>query len=251
MDNLITISYSILTHNETDSLDRLLDSLDKHIEEYDEIVIVDDNSTNQQTLDILEKYKSKRKNVYVYKNSLNNDFSQQKNFANSKCNKEYIFNIDSDELLSDTMFRTIREIISLNKEVDVYKVPRINKVSGLTLKHIEKWGWNISKLPAEVSEKELDINGEELKLLKLYNLVLSEKDGVFTYFDPIINYPDFQYRLYKNKPEIKWVNHVHEVVLGYKTFSHLPTEKNYCLLHYKEIARQETQNNYYDTFTRK
>ena len=41
------ISYSILTHNEDESLQKLLEFLVKHKDEEDEIVILDDYSDNQ------------------------------------------------------------------------------------------------------------------------------------------------------------------------------------------------------------
>ena len=47
------ISYSILVHNETDSLEKLLDCLVKYKEPQDEIVILDDFSDNKKTKSIL------------------------------------------------------------------------------------------------------------------------------------------------------------------------------------------------------
>ena len=74
----------------------------------------------------------------------------------------------------------------------------------------QKWGWNI------------DVNG-------------------------FVNFPDYQWRIYKNKPEIKWVNKVHEKLTGYKQYAALPPEVDFCLEHHKTIARQEKQNAFYDT----
>ena len=48
------ISYSILTHNEDESLQRLLEFLVKHKDEEDEIVILDDYSDNEKTKEILD-----------------------------------------------------------------------------------------------------------------------------------------------------------------------------------------------------
>ena len=48
------ISYSILTHNETDSLSELIQFLVKHKDEEDEIVILDDYSDNEKTSEILD-----------------------------------------------------------------------------------------------------------------------------------------------------------------------------------------------------
>ena len=62
-----------------------------------------------------------------------------------------------------------------------------------------------------------------------------------------VNFPDYQWRIYKNNGKIKWKNKVHEVLEGYKTLTALPTEEIYCLIHEKTIKKQEKQNSYYDT----
>jgi hypothetical protein len=100
-------------------------------------------------------------------------------------------------------------ILESNPEVDVYLVPRINTVSGLTEEHIQKWKWKV------------------------------EGDR--------INFPDYQWRIYKNIPTIKWINKVHERLDGFKTYSTLPPQDEFCLLHPKTIERQEKQNNFYNT----
>ena len=53
------ISYSILTHNETDSLSELIQFLVKHKDEEDEIVILDDYSDNEKTKEIAKKLNMK------------------------------------------------------------------------------------------------------------------------------------------------------------------------------------------------
>jgi hypothetical protein len=92
----------------------------------------------------------------------------------------------------------------------MFLVPRVNTVEGLTPEHIAKWGWNVS-----------------------------DKGWV--------NFPDYQTRIYKNIPEIKWEGKVHERIIGTKTFSPLPAEEVWSLYHPKEITRQEKQNNFYET----
>lgn len=67
------------------------------------------------------------------------------------------------------------------------------------------------------------------------------------YNTPIVNWCDYQWRIWKNKPEIKWKNKVHEVLDGYKTYSTLPAEPEFSLKHPKGIERQKKQNAYYDT----
>ena len=52
------ISYAILTHNEGEDIDKLLTFLVENKREEDEIVIVDDNSTDEKTIEVLDKFKS-------------------------------------------------------------------------------------------------------------------------------------------------------------------------------------------------
>ena len=47
--NNFSISYSILTHNETDSLLKLIEFLVDYKDDEDEIVILDDYSENKET----------------------------------------------------------------------------------------------------------------------------------------------------------------------------------------------------------
>ena len=67
------------------------------------------------------------------------------------------------------------------------------------------------------------------------------------YYKPIINWCDYQTRIVKNTPSIKWKNKVHEILEGYKQYAALPAEDEFCLLHPKTIERQEKQNSFYNT----
>ena len=48
------------------------------------------------------------------------------------CTKDYIVNIDSDELPNVELLNILPGILEANPEVDLYYVPRINTVSGIT-----------------------------------------------------------------------------------------------------------------------
>ena len=76
------ICYKILTHNETDSLEKLLDFLFENIEETDHIIVCDDFS-DSPTRKILAKYvieDSERLKQYDYfQHRLEGDFSKQHN----------------------------------------------------------------------------------------------------------------------------------------------------------------------------
>jgi len=203
----LSISYSILTHNEIDSLLRLIDFLVKYKDDEDEIVILDDYSENKETKKILDATVS----IYDIKfeqRHLLKDFAGQKNYLRRMCTGGYIFNLDADELPKLHLIRNIKEILKTNSNIDLIWVPRINTVDGLTQEHIQKWNWQIN-----------------------------ERGW--------INFPDWQGRIHKNRPNIRWENPVHEIMVGYNEYSFLPAEEEYCIVHHKVIEKQEKQNEFY------
>ena len=201
------ISYSMLTHNETDSLSELIQFLVKHKDEEDEIVILDDYSDNEKTKEILDTMCSineiKFEQRYLYK-----DYAGQKNALTRMCKGEYIINIDADELPNKWLMKNIKSILEANPTIDLYWVPRVNTVDGLTQDHMQQWGWNVNE-------------------------------------HGWINFPDYQGRIWRNRPNIMWKNKVHEVLTGYKEHTFLPAEEEFCFYHPKDIDKQEKQNKLY------
>ena len=111
---MVSISYCITTHNEGSVyIKPLLDRLLKFLQPEDEVVVVDDFSTEPSTISVLEEYRDK---INLYFNSLDNDFAAHKNFAKSKCIKEYIFFIDADENVHENLLLTIKEILYNNSK---------------------------------------------------------------------------------------------------------------------------------------
>ena len=106
------------------------------------------------------------------------------------------------------MIENLSTILEMNKDVDLYFVPRINTVSGITDEHIKKWGWNVNE--------------------KGY-----------------INFPDQQGRIFRKK--MSFYGKVHERIVGGEKFATLPLDEEYCIQHHKQIERQERQNNFYNT----
>ena len=202
-----TISYAITACNEHVELERLLDQLNEHIRPEDEIVLQLDVTATSQVAKVAEKYNVGTKYEYhrVYA-SLNGDFASFKNNLKNHCSKDYIFQIDADEYLSETLLEYLPAILEDNTHIEMLSVPRINTVEGLTEQHIKQWGWNVNK-------------------------------------DGWVNYPDYQNRILKNKPEIYWVNKVHEKIIGAMTTADMPYGLD--LIHPKTIERQEKQNQLY------
>ena len=203
------ISYAITVCNEFVEIQRLVNFLVKHKHPKDEIVILYDESNGDIEIENYLRSHSVNGEFNWHKGKFKGHFADWKNKLTSLCNGEYIFQIDADEMVSAYMVENIGMLLQYNN-VDVLKVPRINTVKGLTPEHINKWRWGVNE-------------------------------------QGWVNFPDFQWRIYKNNGEIKWKNKVHEVLDGYRTMSYLPTEEPWCLQHPKTIERQEKQNEYYQT----
>ena len=206
---MASISYAITVHNELEELTKLLNFLQMRIREEDEIVIqYDEGGVTDEVMDYLNLMDSIHDNHKVIGFPLNNHFANYKNNLKSNCSKDYIFQIDADEIPHEYLVEVIGEVLDTNN-VDILFVPRINTVEGLTQEHITKWGWQ-----------------------------LNDKGWV--------NFPDYQTRIYRNTKDVQWMNKVHERITGYDTFSSLPTDEQWCLYHQKQIERQEKQNEYYE-----
>ena len=149
-------------------------------------------------------------NIKSEAKSFKHHFADWKNYLTSLCSGDYIFQIDADEFPHDILLEKLPSILESNPDNEVYLTPRVNTVTGLTQEHVTKWRWNVD-----------------------------EEDRV--------NWPDYQWRIWKNKPEIKWVNKVHERLEGFKTYAPIPALHDLALQHPKTIDRQEKQNAYYDT----
>ena len=204
------ITYAVTVCNEFIEIQRLVHHLLKNKRVQDDVVILYDSKNGNPDIETFLRSHSVNGEFMWHKGEFEGHFADWKNKLNMLCTGDYIFQIDADEIPTKTLLEYLPDIIEGNPTVDVLLVPRINTVVGLTPEHIAKWGWNINS------------NGW-------------------------VNFPDYQWRIWQNKPEIKWKNKVHEVLEGYKIMSTLPSEEDYSLYHSKTIEKQEKQNNYYDT----
>lgn len=203
------ISYTITVCNEEKEINSLLHFISNRMRDTDEIVVqMDSESVTDAVRGVIEQYKQKIKSLVVIEYPLNNNFADFKNNLKKHCSKDWIFNIDADELPAGTLMENIYTILEDNHEVEMLLVPRWNIVDDITEEHIIKWRWTIDK------------KGR-------------------------INWPDFQTRIYRNVDNIVWQNKVHERLIGFNSYSALPEEDEYCLFHSKTIERQEKQNDFY------
>lgn len=204
---MVKVSFAITVCNEVNELKRLLPFLIDNVRHSDEIVILfDEKNGDVEVWNYLVEY-DKLSNVKVIKSlDFNNNFADWKNKLNEYCTGNFIFQLDADEMVNPDFIEMLPILFELNPEVELYYLPRINTVDGITDEHIKMWGWKVD-----------------------------EKNR--------INYPDYQGRLHKKG--LKWSGKVHEKIVGAKYYSILPDLDVYSLIHHKTIERQEKQNNFY------
>lgn len=215
------ITYAVTAVDEHVELERLLRFLRDTIRKQDEVIIQLDEKHSQAVLEVcnlftnfnhtncLETYCIPNSKFYVV--ALNNDFATFKNEIQKRATGDYIFQIDADEMPTKYLIESLPEYIELNPVIDMYLIPRINKVTGITEEHINRWGWRVN-----------------------------EKGW--------INFPDWQWRIYKNDSSIQWKNTVHEQLTGFKHYTMMLADEKHALIHEKTIARQERQNEFYEKF---
>lgn len=201
------ISYAITVCDELQEIKRLVPFLLEHKRPEDEIIVLfDQKNGSDEVIDFLLPFNG-LPNVQTWRGMVFvNDFAIWKNKLNDYCSGDYILQLDADEMITEELIKSLPSILESNAEVDLFVLPRINTVKGITEEHIKMWGWK------------QDENGR-------------------------INFPDWQGRLYRKG--LKWYGKVHEKIIGAKTYSIMPEEDGYCILHPKTIERQEKQNNFY------
>lgn len=197
----MNLSYLVTCHNETDSLDKLLSKLCEFRGGQHEIVLLDDNSDNTTTLEIIQKYKNQ---IQYCRKKLEKDYGKHKNYGIEQCKGKWIFQVDADEYPTDLLTQNIDLILEQNDENEVIWIPRLNIFHGVTNNDINTWGWKF--------------NGK------------------------YINFPDYQSRLYRNLPHIRYQRRLHEKVEGFKSYTFMPPQEEYALVHEKTIEKQRSTN---------
>jgi glycosyltransferase involved in cell wall biosynthesis len=205
------ISYAVTVSNEFDETIRLINHLKNYKGDNAEIVVLLDSPKVPKELEeFLILCADGKEDFTLIISQFNGDFAAWKNFLTLHCKGDWIYQIDADEMIDAELMVNLEDILNDNDDVELFFIPRINTVTGLTDYHIKKWGWNVNELGW-------------------------------------VNFPDYQSRLYKKKDEIIWKNKVHERIYGYQKYSNFPAEPMFCIKHDKDIKRQEKQNSYYET----
>jgi hypothetical protein len=132
------ISYAIPVCNEFVEIQRLIAFLLENKRDEDEIVVLyDSNNGDKEVETYLRKMNADKTRFRWASYAFEGDFAEMKNRLSGMCEGDYIFQIDADEMVTEYMVRLLPQILAVNNETDLIRVPRVNKVEGLTESHIK------------------------------------------------------------------------------------------------------------------
>lgn len=198
--------------NEHRELDRLLSLLLPFVRPVDEVVVlVDQKKATAETYNTLVQYPQ----VLKRDGDFTGNFAEWRNLLTSLCSKDWIFQIDADEVVVPTLISRVQECIQNAWGMKAFALPRINTVQGLTQEDIAKWHWQVND------------NGW-------------------------VNWPDWQIRVFQNDRSCKYVGDVHEhLVCPEHSVASIGEHPMCALIHPKTIERQRKQNELYATYNSK
>lgn len=204
------ITYAVTVADEIKEIQTLLPLLIENKREEDEIIVQYDNQkVSVEVLEYLNDLTFEKKIDKTIGYPLNGDFGTYKQHLTQNCTGDWIFQLDADETIDPILIQGLSNILAGNENIEMFFIPRINIVNGLTNEHIAKWRWQVNE-------------------------------------QGWVNFPDVQGRLYRNKQSIFWAGKVHEQLQGFQSYTIFPQDETYCIKHIKEIERQERQNNFYE-----
>jgi len=160
----------------------------------------------------LEIIQKYKEKTSFHQHKLDRNYGAHKNYGIEQCKGTWIFQLDGDEYPTDLLLENIDVVLESNADNEVLWLPRLNYFVGVTELDVKTWGWN--------------------------------------YQDGMINFPDYQSRVYRNLSHIRYQRRLHEKVEGFKTYTFVPPQKDYAIVHEKTIEKQRQTNlNYNKMFT--
>lgn len=125
----MSISVVVNTYNEERNITRCLKSIDPYV---DEIVVVDMHSQDQ-TVSLAQKFTDK-----IWQHEYVGYVEPARNFAINKASGDWIFLIDADEVLPNTLGEQLRRLAA-DSRYAFYRLPRQNFIFGQKLTHSGWW----------------------------------------------------------------------------------------------------------------
>ena len=198
------LSYAITVCNESRELYSLIAFIKKVKDPEDEITILVDSA--HVTQNVRDVLTFYKEDIIVNERPFCGDFSVHRNYHTEMCTGDYIFLIDADEMPQETLIRNMKQTIEESKG-DAFMVPRINIHPGSTAEWIAASHFTVNEMGW-------------------------------------INWPDFNYRIFKNDPKkIRFTNSLHESLTGFENRIVFSARPELAIWHIKSVEKQDNRWN--------
>ena len=145
MQSKNNISFVIPVYNAQTTITETVDSIfNGNFEDHDEVIIVNDYSTDDTVKIIEELSKKYHPNIKIIENNTNKGCPASRNIGIKETINDYIFSLDSDNILhNNSVHRLLNELISNNADIATFGKINffINNIKKITHKWIFKKGW--------------------------------------------------------------------------------------------------------------
>jgi len=151
LNNNFKISSVIIAKNEERNISKCLQS---QLQCIDEIIVLIDNLTADNTLEIVKSFPSVKYELIEWKG-----FSKTKKHGISLCSNDWIFWIDADEAVTKELSKEIREFKNSIPQFQAYSFPRKAFFLGKWIKHS---GWYPARVTRLFNKNFVDLNDDEV-----------------------------------------------------------------------------------------
>jgi glycosyltransferase involved in cell wall biosynthesis len=189
------------------------------------LVICDDFSS-PDWISVLKQWQAVYPFIELKQHALNNDFGAHRQWFKEQIGEEnWIVMLDADEWVGPKFLATVAYEIISNPEADLIQVPRLNTLFG-------------EGVPTDRNRNYT----EKIPLLDWAQL----KDPTYLKINGVDNWPDWQWRIYQNKPYLHYQNKVHEMLIGAQHPIAL-MQSDLTIIHHKSIKKFTRMNKWYSS----
>lgn len=226
MSNLTII---VPVYNTSMYLKKCIDSILTQIDDEDEILLINDGSTDNSE-EIIKEYESKQSNIITYYKKENAGIADTRNLGVSKAKGKYILFVDSDDYIKENLIKDLK--IYMDGDIDIIK---------FKLERVNEKGQVIEKVDGPIFDK---VTGEQAFNLLAFSDVLLDSPCVYVFKKELFTENDFKFKVGTEHEDFGLIPHV---LLKAKTVVSI-NNHGYC---YVQSSNSITRNEDYEKTLKK
>ena len=123
---MCTLTVIVPVYNTSKHLKKCIDSILTQIDENNEILLINDGSTDNSE-EILKEYEENNPEIIRYYKKENAGIADTRNFGISKAKGKYILFVDSDDYIKDNLIKELRPYMEKDIDLIKFKLERVNE----------------------------------------------------------------------------------------------------------------------------